>query len=450
MDPGSGGQASGCGTATPLGRRWALEDLDTSKHAFATVGTQTQTPGQEIEERRAVIRVLGVRVTLASRLTEGLPAAREELGAGSIGEKAVVTDPDEALGQDVEEEAADELPKRKGQRSGATAAVILEAEGGGPVIDMKKPVVGDRDAVRVAGKILQDVIGAVEGRLGIDDPLGGPCLVEEPVERCRVPVSNEAAVQVQPPISERLGEFCQELAPKETAEHTDGQEEAGAARLPGASVLGQPTRRNHAVDVGMMDEGLAPGVEDGKEPEASPEMARVLGDLLKRPGRGAEQEAVDDLGVLEGEGCKGLRQGEDHVGIGHCQHLGLARFEPAGLGAALTLRAVAVAARVVGNPLLPAGVALVDMPPQPRRTAGQDPVNHLTLLPAPMGHSPGRELGIEVPPEDLRDLVPRSPGHLLEDHELWAQRIQWTPRPAHPLRRHVRVDRRGPQRAVTQ
>jgi len=200
----------------------------------------------------------------------------------------------------------------------------------------------------------------------------------------------------------------------------------------------------------MMNEGLAPGVEDGKEAEASTEVARVLGDLLKRVGRGAQQEVVDDLWILERQRRKGLWQGEDHVGVGHSQHLGLARFEPAGLGAALTLRAVAVATRVVGDRLLPAGVALVDMTTQPRRTAGQDPVNDRTLLPVPVGHSPVREMGLEVPLEDLRDLVPRSLGHLLEDHELWAQRIQRTPRRAHPLRRHMRVDRRSPQRAVTQ
>jgi hypothetical protein len=66
-----------------------------------------------------------------------------------------------------------------------------------------------------------------------------------------------------------------------------------------------------------MDEGLAPGVEDGEEAEASTEVARVLGDLLERPGRGAQQKIVDDSRVLEGERCKGLGQGEDHVGIGH-------------------------------------------------------------------------------------------------------------------------------------
>ena len=76
-------------------------------------------------------------------------------------------------------------------------------------------------------------------------------------------------------------------------------------------------------------------------------MLRVIGDLLKRLGRAAEQEVVDDLLVLERERREQLRYREDHVRVGHGQHVGLACFEPGRLGAALTLRTVAVFARVV-------------------------------------------------------------------------------------------------------
>jgi hypothetical protein len=97
-----------------------------------------QTAGQEeIEERLTVFSVHGAWLGHRLRLTESIPAAREESGAGSVGKKAVVTDPDEALGEDVKEEAADELLKRKRQRSGATTAVILEAEGDSRVVDLK-------------------------------------------------------------------------------------------------------------------------------------------------------------------------------------------------------------------------------------------------------------------------------------------------------------------------
>jgi hypothetical protein len=67
-------------------------------------------------------------------------------------------------------------------------------------------------------------------------------------------------VQLEPALTERLPELCDELAAKETAKHAHREEEAGSARLPGASIVGKATGRDHAVHVGMMDERLAPGV----------------------------------------------------------------------------------------------------------------------------------------------------------------------------------------------
>ena len=69
-------------------------------------------------------------------------------------------------------------------------------------------------------------------------------------------------------------------------------------------------------------------------------MLRVTGDRLKGPGRAAEQEIVDEARVLKRERRQYLRHREDHVRVGHGQHVGLACFEPGHLGAALTLRTV--------------------------------------------------------------------------------------------------------------
>jgi len=64
-----------------------------------------------------------------------------------------------------------------------------------------------------------------------------------------------------------------------------------------------------------------------------------------------------------------------------------------------------------------AGITGIDVTPQPRGSAGQDPVDDRTLLPAP---SWTRTLGLgsQVPPKDLRDLVLRSLGHLPGGDEL--------------------------------
>ena len=124
-------------------------------------------------------------------------------------------------------------------------------------------------------------------------------------------------MQLEAALTERLTESGQELAAEQPAQHAHRQEEAGPARSPRASVLAQSTRRHHTVHVRMVDERLAPGMQDGEESEAGTEMLRVVGDLLKRTGRAAEQEIVDEARVLKRERREQLRHREDHVRVGH-------------------------------------------------------------------------------------------------------------------------------------
>lgn len=56
MDPGSGGQASYCGTATRRAGGRTLKKLDATEQAVLAVGTPTQCPGQEFEECRLFSR----------------------------------------------------------------------------------------------------------------------------------------------------------------------------------------------------------------------------------------------------------------------------------------------------------------------------------------------------------------------------------------------------------
>ena len=147
------------------------------------VGAEAHPVGQEIEEELVALTAPGLLPGVDLTRTEGVTAAGEESGAAAVGKEAEVTDPDEPARKDVEQEAAGELLEREGEGSGPPAPVVFEAEGHALVVDVEQSVVRDRDAVRVAGQILQDVFGAVEGRLGVDDPLGAPRLVEEAVER---------------------------------------------------------------------------------------------------------------------------------------------------------------------------------------------------------------------------------------------------------------------------
>ncbi len=104
--------------------------------------------------------------------TELGPAEGEGLTAFAVGKQSEVADLDEAGRQDVEQEAADELDRVE---SHDAAAVVMSrvspTEAHLSVFEAEGPSVGDGDAVRLAGQVLQDMFGAAERRLGVDHPL---------------------------------------------------------------------------------------------------------------------------------------------------------------------------------------------------------------------------------------------------------------------------------------
>ncbi len=80
-----------------------------------------------------------------------------------------VPDPDQAAGQDVKQEAAQELMGGNGHGLLlAAVGIVPPAEEDAIVFEGHEPMVGDGDAVGVAGQVVEDVFGAAEGRLGID------------------------------------------------------------------------------------------------------------------------------------------------------------------------------------------------------------------------------------------------------------------------------------------
>ena len=78
----------------------------------------------------------------------------EGLAAVAVGEQSEVADLDEACGQDVEQEAADELDPIKGHD---TAAVVVSgispAEAYLSAGEAEQPSVGDGDTVGIAGQV---------------------------------------------------------------------------------------------------------------------------------------------------------------------------------------------------------------------------------------------------------------------------------------------------------
>ena len=106
---------------------------------------------------------------------------------------------------------------------------------------------------------------------------------------------------------------------------------------------------------------------------------RLGGERHERLGGGAHQQAIDRLLVLEGDLGRRWRQGEDDVEVGNRQQFGLTRGEPLRARPALTLGAMAVSARVVGDADSAAAVALLDVTAERRRAAGRDRADHAPL-----------------------------------------------------------------------
>ena len=97
--------------------------------------------------------------------------AFELLTAVTLCEEAVVADAMEAVGQHMQQEAADELVRGEAHDSApAASAVILVAEGDVVLGDGFDPGIGDRCAMGVAGEVGQYAGRAAERRLGVDDP----------------------------------------------------------------------------------------------------------------------------------------------------------------------------------------------------------------------------------------------------------------------------------------
>jgi hypothetical protein len=96
----------------------------------------------------------------------------ERSTASSVGEEAEVADADQAFGQNVKKKSAQELLCRNGHDFLlAAVSIVSPAEGDAIVLEGHESMVRDSYAMSVAGQIVENVLGAAKGRLGIDHPV---------------------------------------------------------------------------------------------------------------------------------------------------------------------------------------------------------------------------------------------------------------------------------------
>jgi hypothetical protein len=80
----------------------------------------------------------------------------------------------------------------------------------------------------------------------------------------------------------------------------------------------------------MMTKSLAPSMEHREPSDLRAQMLGVSRNRAQRLGGGPEQNVVEDLLVLQGNGSNGLRYREDDMKILGVEKLGSAVFQPLG------------------------------------------------------------------------------------------------------------------------
>src|SRR5882757_7894896 len=126
------------------------------------------------------------------------------------------------------------------------------------------------------------------------------------------------------------------------------------------------------MDMRMTDQGLAPGVKDAQHTDLRTEMPRIGRDLAKGGGARLEEPGVQPRTIPIGQWQQRMRQHEDDVHIRHVEQVALAGVKPALPRLRLTLRTMPVPTRVIGDGLMAAGVAPIEMPSEGRGPAARD------------------------------------------------------------------------------
>ena len=142
----------------------------------------------------------------------------------------------------------------------------------------------------------------------------------------------------------------------------------------------EPARGNDAVNVGMQEQVLSPGVQDADDTDLGSQVLRIDGDFQQRLCAGSEQQIVKQARVLQSQHIQFVRYGEDHVEVAGGQEFAFPCRQPALARLCLTLGAVAIAARVVGDGLITATRASIAMPAEGGSAAALNGTKGFELL----------------------------------------------------------------------
>jgi hypothetical protein len=129
-----------------------------------------------------------------------------------------VPDANQTAGQDVKQESAQELIGGNGHDLLlAAVSIVSPAEADAIVLEGHETMVGDGDAVGVAGQVVENMFGATEGWLGVDHPVLLVEFGEEVAECARRGKLPKRALELEPVVFEQFTKPRPELAAEAAA-----------------------------------------------------------------------------------------------------------------------------------------------------------------------------------------------------------------------------------------
>ena len=280
------------------------------------------------------------------------------------------------------DEAAQKLHRAERHRATRRPVRIVLVREGHPVaIESDEAMIADRHAMGVSTEIPKDGGRPPEGRLGVDHPVGVEERIDEGVPLRGVAQGLGGAREVEFVPVVRPAQRRDKLPAKDATEYLHGEEEAGVFRRdPPLMIRREATRRHDAVDMRMADQPLPPRVEDAQHANLRAEMSRVGRDLAERRCGRVKEPRVQARVIPIDQRQQPMRECEDDVDIRHVEQLALSRRQPPGARLGLALRAVAIATRVIGDGLMPAGVTPIEMPAERDGATARDRAEHRALL----------------------------------------------------------------------
>src|SRR4051794_38001845 len=116
--------------------------------------------------------------------------------------------------------------------------------------------------MRVAGQVLQHVLWPAEWLLRVDHPVGVVQRADERAEQSRIRKPFEVAMEGQLSGTKCSSQTGDELASKDFPQYLDWQKESPARMSPARPIESQASRRNDVMNMRVMLQVLAPGMQN--------------------------------------------------------------------------------------------------------------------------------------------------------------------------------------------